>query len=878
MAYNDSHTIAKSAADTAPLKLYRRRQELIDALAAGQAAHFLENHSGVLDDYFRETYAASRVGPTLSLRKNPYALVALGGYGRQEQCLHSDIDLLFLFHKRVPPAATQLVEEVLFPLWNLGFEVGHATRSVKECLQAARDDFENLTAMLDARFLCGMSPLYSEMDTLLRKRLINKKGNRVVSWLVESNRERHRRFGDSAHMLQPNLKEGQGGLRDYHTLLWIARAKYGVQGRHDLKFAGFFSHDEIAQLEEALAFVWKVRNHLHLLAGRKCDRLYFEYQVKLASILGFNGDDGQQGVERFLGRLQRDMEAIKYQCQLFLYEQGLQKVRGSSAKISRVPKSSAIRVQEGKLNFVRPEAVLQNPELLMRIFEYSARFKLPLNAEAKRIVKDFGHLVDDDLRRLPAALKSFEKVLLSSTPTFNVLSEMLNTGFLVRYLPEFQHVTNRILYNAYHIYPVDRHSLRTVRTLKSFGSEEDISGCKLCERLYREVRSKRMLLWAALLHDIGKGKQSDSHSERGADIARGLLGRVGASSQVIESVAFLVRHHLLLVKIATRRDVNDEETAIHCARIIKTAERLKMLYLLTVADSVATGPKAWNEWTGTLLQDLFLKVANIINKGEFASIHAVQRVERKKKQLLDGSDPSRRDALEKLVTALSPRYLLYEEAEDIERHLSLYAKLKDRPFAWQIEATRSTERRTVTLCAPDQPGLFSKIAGVFTLHHVDILGAQIYTWRNRVALDIFEVSPPPDRIFEKEKWDQAARDLENALSGKLDLHARLAKRTATQSAGAPPGAQRGQQVRIDNESSSFWTIIEVIADDYTGLLFQVTNAFYLCGVDIRVAKISTKLDQVLDVFYVSDLEGQKIGDPGQLAQIKKAVGVTLARE
>jgi len=279
-----------------------------------------------------------------------------------------------------------------------------------------------------------------------------------------------------------------------------------------------------------------------------------------------------------------------------------------------------------------------------------------------------------------------------------------------------------------------------------------------------------------------------------------------------------------------------------------------------------------------LLQDLFLKVANIINKGEFASTHAVQRVEKKKRQLLANSDPERRNQAEQMLTALSPRYLLYVPAQEIDRHLALYSKLVDQPFAWQIDAPRSNERRTVTLCAPDQPGLFSKIAGVLTLHRINILDAQIYTWRNRTALDIFEVNPPPDRIYEKEKWAQAAKDLEAALDGELDLHARLAKRATSAPPGPLPGAQRNQRVRIDNESSSFWTIVEVFANDYTGLLFQVTNALYLCGVDIRVAKITTKLDQVLDVFYVSDLDGQKIEDPGRLAQIKKAVGAKLARK
>jgi [protein-PII] uridylyltransferase len=449
---------------------------------------------------------------------------------------------------------------------------------------------------------------------------------------------------------------------------------------------------------------------------------------------------------------------------------------------------------------------------------------------------------------------------------------MLSTGILVRFIPEITGIVHRIQYDEYHLYPVDKHSLKTVQEIKTFGTDRDVTGDSLCGNLYKEIQNKKLLLWAALLHDIGKGEHSESHSKSGAAIVRSVLTRKGYKAQDVETISFLVEEHLLLIKTATRRDINNEETAILCARRIKTSERLKMLYLLTVADSISTGPKAWNEWVSALLKDLFLKTLNIIEKGDLVTSEAVEAVENKREEILRlASTPQSTKELAGLFDVMSPRYLLSTSAGHIKEHIELYQSIGEADFVWNITETSDSNTRRITICAKDRPGLFSKIAGIFTLNNLDILDAQVFTWRNNIALDIFEVKPPPDQIFEKETWNRAQKQLQCALAGELDLAEALSeKMSVCRSARHRPG-ERPNRIIVDNESSSFFTIIEVFTYDFTGLLYSMTDAIFRCRLDIWVAKIATKVDQVVDVFYVRDFDGQKVDSPAQVEAIKAAV-------
>ncbi|MFH2044104.1 MAG: [protein-PII] uridylyltransferase [Pseudomonadota bacterium] len=865
----------ENAAET----LRREREKLYSESLKEYSPVFLEKHSRLMDNYFFESFEKSKIGPVMAIGGNPFAIIALGGYGREEQCLFSDVDLLFLFENKIPEHTEKLIKEVVYPLWDIGLEVGYATRSLKECISLGGSDYQVLTSMLDARFVCGMSFLYSRLMEQLHNKILNKDSRRIIKWLVESNSLRHQRFGDSAYMLEPNIKEGQGGLRDYHTILWIARIISDIKKPRDLEYYGYLSHNEFNNLSECLSFVWHVRNRLHRLAERKCDQLYFEYQTKLANALKFKLENGHKPVERFLGELHGKMEFIKQQLMMFLYEFGYDKKLLRKRKLLKQTKIDGLEVtQRGSLNFTSSAKIPTDPELLIKIFEESTNLKIPLSAESKRLVKEFGYLIDDTFRSSDSVIRSFEKILVSAPASFNVLAEMLNTGFLEHFIPEIKGIVNRIQFNEYHIYPVDRHSLRTVRTIKHFGTKDDITGDWLCGNVYQELKNKKLLLWAALLHDIGKGESGGGHSKRGAKIVHAILSRMKIKQNKIDTVVFLTKEHLTLIKTATRRDINDEETAVFCAGLIKDTELLKMLYLLTVADSIATGHKAWNNWTFSLLREFFLKVLNIMEKGELASSEAFGRIESKKQRLLNSIRSAKTEHdVENHINALSPRYLLSTPDHDLLEHYRLYSTLGTSEFVWKIESHLESDTRIVTICAKDRPGLFSKIAGVYTLNGLDILDAKINTWKNGIALDIFTLKPPADQIFEENKWAKAKVTLESALSGKLELTSAIKEKLSEISYPKPHLTGKMHKINIDNNSSSFFTIIEVFSYDFPGLLYKITNALFSCRLDIKLAKIATKIDQVVDVFYVIDFDGQKVDSEDQVSSIKAAISEVITK-
>lgn len=856
----------------APISVLQARKEvLIERFLKGDERDFPKRHAEALDDYFRESYAGSFVGPHMRTDKNPYAFIALGGYGRKEQCIHSDVDVLLLFRKKIPDETKALVQEIMYPLWDISLDVGYATRTIKDTLTLASRNFEVLTSLLDARFICGISSLYSELMERLRSKVVSRQRRPLVDWLLKGNRQRHARFGDSTCLLEPNLKEGQGGLRDYHTMLWIARTLYAVNEPRDLEFLGHLSHDDFLSLSEALSFIEGVRNRLHYLTGRKCDQLYFQHQVKLAEALGFKPKNGQRPVESFLGALHGRMESLKQQHLMFLSKVERAKRKAGRRKAERRTVSAGIEVFREALEFESSEVILEKPYLLIKIFEQSAIFGLPLSVEANRLVREFLYLVDATFQGSQKVVKLFQRILTTPSRPFNALNEMLNAGILVALIPEMKGIVDRIQYDEYHVYPVDKHSLHTVQILKAFRDTEPGSPDAFFGNLFAEIRNPDVLLLAGLLHDVGKAVDEHDHANQGAKIAAGVLERMGFDDEGIRIVTFLVREHLFLIHTATRRDINDEKTVVQCARIFRNVDHLKMLYLLTVADSMATGTSAWSDWKDILLKELFFKVLHILEKGELATPTASDVVKKKKEEVLQRDPTLSGEAFENLFDQMSPRYLLYTESQDILRHVKLYRSLGDKPLALETGANPGTNFRTVTVCARDFPGLFSKIAGVFTLNNLDILSAQIYTWRNHVALDVFEVKAPLDRIFEDEVWDRVRIDLNAALREELALEFALGEKLRAYQSVQRQISRVPDRIVVDNEASDFFTIVEVYTHDFPGLLYRITDALYRCKLDIWVAKIGTKGDQVVDVFYVRDFDGQKVTDQKEVAAIRKTI-------
>ena len=851
-----------------------KRLEIIDQFRQGKVFDFELKYARIIDAYFQNMYSNSKLGKELSLKKHQFVLLALGGYGRFEQCVHSDIDLLLLFKKQVPDEAKQLIKEIIYPLWDLGLDISPGTRTIRETIALASDDIEVLTAHMDARQICGSTTLYANFRKQLQEKIINKKKSKMLISLIEISKYRHERFGDSSSLLEPNIKEGQGGLRDYHSMLWMARLLKGLNEPKDLEYLGCISQNEYSRLRHSLAFLWKTRNHLHILSARKNDQLHFELQTQLSSRLKYKENKELKPVELFLSELQGHMETIKKLHLIMIRELKPAKRRFNfKRKILITPLDDDICVERELLFFKSPESIIQRPELMMKIFVESARLKLPLSAEAHRLVEDFCSLIDDDFIKKPSVIKDFERILITHTPLFNVLHEMLSTGLLGKLIPEFNGIANRIQYDQYHVYPVDKHVLKTVQRLKSFGANDSSHECELCSKLYRELkRKKRDLLWATLLHDIGKNDSQGDHSEKGQIIAQNILKRFGYGPRKSNQIALIIKDHLFLITMATRRDVDDEQTAIACARRIHSVEQLNMLYLLTVADSMSTGPNAWSDWIDQLLKKLYYRTLSTIENGELATEEAIREIEKKKNSLLTKAEKNaeQQELIQTCFKFMSERYLLYSSMDEMELHIKLYESLRNQSVVMHVEKEKETNTRLLTICAKDRPGLFSIITGILSIFNISICDARVHTWRNRIALDLFKVIAPKDQLYEDQMWIKIENKIQESLSSDLQIHQTLAEQ-ASQVSWDKHLKHESAKIRIDNQLSAFYTIIEVFAQDRPGLLFGITDTLYRSGYNIYFAKIATESDQVVDIFYIKDLNGHKIQSNDQVQSLKQKI-------
>jgi [protein-PII] uridylyltransferase len=853
-------------------ELKKSRADLLSLFSNGKGLEtFQDQYTEIMDQYFRRSLQESRAGQKLFMNKDPFALIALGGYGRKDLCLFSDIDVMVLFGSKVPSMAKSLVGDIFYPLWDAGLELGYGTRSVKDCLGLAKGNFEALTSMMDARFICGDSPLYLSFLADLRKKAVQKRAVPFKRWLIEKHELRMAVFGDASYLLEPNLKEGIGGLRDFHHILWLAKAFLDLKVPRDLEYLGELSHAEYEDLVKNMEFIRLVRNRLHRLSGRKNDRLTYDYQEKIAESLGYQEQNDVPGVEHFLGRLHRTMASLKSIHRSFVLTH-LSPRNQLMGKPHSEDLPESLHLTQGEICFDSATTIVSKPVVLMEIFDTGCRLGVPLSLEAKRLVREFLHLVDDRFRSSPKAIQGFLRII-NHQRAFEALDAMLEVGFLDAFIPEFGQIRDRVQFDSYHIFPVGTHSLHTLRNLKDLSKEKHI----LLLDIFNEIPDPEQLFLAALFHDIGKtGK---SHARKGALITRDILKRFGYDDARAGEILFLVAHHLLLTETATRRDLNDEKVVVQAARIIENPERLKMLFLLTWADGKATGPRAWNEWIENLVEELFFKLLHTFGEGELVTPDATHRVRQtvlRVRRETEGDVPG--EELEELIEVMTPRYLLETKPSDVVRHIMTFRSLRDgfknHPSAvFHLDARDEAPGGVweVTFMAKDRPGIFSDIAGVMALNNINILSAQVYTWRDGTAVDVFKVSSPLDPLRSAEIWNKAREEMGEVLRGELALSSCLDEKALPSFFPVPKSLVRPPEVIVDNDSSDFFTLVEVFAGDRLGLLYRITHTLFCLGLDIRIAKIATKADQIADVFYVRDLDGQKIVDKDRAERIRKAL-------
>ncbi|MDY6851327.1 MAG: [protein-PII] uridylyltransferase [Thermodesulfobacteriota bacterium] len=857
---------------TASRDLFARHGEGFCGLEFAQAYTSLMD--SLLIDLFQKAMAESSA-------PGKAALVALGGYGRGDLAPYSDVDLLVLTGS--PSRGSDwnpLVEAVLYPLWDLKLDVGHSVRTAGECLNMAGSEFTILVSLLDARFLAGDEELFAGMEGMIARWLGAKSSKKIFfDKLRASVGVRYKKYGESLYLLEPNVKEGQGGLRDLHTIFWGGEGLFNIKKLDKLAAQGFLPVDRLDDLRAAHAFMARVRSHLHMLGGEKADTLTFDLQERLPEIFHFE-DDGVSGVERFMQEYYTRVYQTKSALSFFLSRME-ESIR--PAKLWRMTQRSrtverGVRIRRGLVELAGSAEVRQRPIIMMKAFEAASNEGLQIGQNSLEIIRANLDLIDDEYRRDPEAAKSFLRALAAVPPSTVTapknLEAMHGVNFLAAFIPELARVRARVQHDAYHVYTVDVHLVLTLWELKKIAAGVMDERAKSDDRsVMDQVRDREVLALAALVHDIGKGQGRD-HARRGAEIVPEIGARLGLGPERIETLAFLVAEHLFLIETATRRDLSEEKLIVNCARRVGDVERLHMLYLLTVADSRATGPGAWNQWKAGLLRELYSKTLTILTRSDLGEKGAAKRSERLRAEvkslLKDSLSPEEVDAH---FDNMSAHYLSMTGARRIARHIQLERRLKDEPVIWEMEA-RDDDHCEVIIMTRDRPGLLSRLAGVFTLHNINIMGSQAFTRRNQVAMDVFQVKHPPDRLFAEEAWAKVKRDTLRALTGHLALDFRLASKSPLLEI-KPTGPRRPSRVVIDNDTSDFFTIVEVFTHDRLGLLYKLTKALFDLQLSIYVAKISTKVDQVVDVFYVRDFFDQKLLDKEQIKEIKDAIVFTI---
>ena len=830
----------------------RTRRDALEHLwrRGASGGDLLRQHSTLIDEYVCNSFRACPEA------REGMALTALGGYGRRELFPFSDLDLLLLHRPEATEREVRAVTEAVFyPLWDAGFEVGHGVRTIGACLADAGEDFFFRVALLDIRYIAGDLGLYGQLIREYQQQFVEGQRGDFLQKMMHFRTERHNRFGRHSYQLEPHIKESPGGFRDIQAMLWTARAVFGLSGLDAIEEAGLLSHAERQRFTEAQDFLIRVRNRLHYVSGRKNDQLYFEHQEELAKALRYRGDAGLLGVEQFMRQVYGHMHTVTTTTDLF-FEHVAESLHLQPARENEQTLEPGITVRGGRLHLTDLELLKKRPSLLMRLFAQSARTGLPLHYRTRKQISEHLPLVDDRLRHSKRMAKAFLEVLQGTREPLEVLTALLETGLLGAYLPEFEAIRALAQHDIYHVYTVDHHLLHTVAELHRLREHEP---------LFLEIASPHVLSLAALLHDIGKGRQED-HAVRGGELASAVARRLSLPEAEADCLAFLVANHLFLTVTALRRDLEDDDFIRQCARKIGDADRLRMLYLLAVADAKATGPTAWNDWKASLLHELYLRIAHLLDRRDFGRPDTAQGVRWMREQvegLLAGPE-------QPLLDMLPEEYLLSFTPETIAGHIRLSGELARRGIVVMPEDHGLSW--SVLIMAPDSTGLLAKICGTLALHNLEVVAAQIFTWENRTAVDLLNVRSAIGLTFAEQDWSALGRDLDLALTNRLGLAHRLAgKQQQAKFTGQAAGRHRKPRVQIDNQSSARYSIIEVYAVDQPGLLYNITRTLADFGIGIYRARIGSERDQIVDVFYVLGHDEAKITDPKLQEEITRAL-------
>ena len=854
------------------------RQAIAEAHARGATGvEVVTALTGLADAILLDLYCAHLETAGMS-EPAGVALVALGGYGRRELAPYSDIDLMFLYTPHQERKAEALSKAILHTLWDLGFQVGHSLRTIADCLEMGRTDLTVRTALMEARWLAGDRNLFDRFAQDYRAGVSGKGVGEFIANKLEERRQEYSRYGSTNLLLEPNIKKGRGGLRDLHFLKWTALARHGTSSFDELTAGGLLSAGDATVLVEAQEFLWRVRNDLHFYASRAQDSLTFDEQIRIARLRGFKDLPHLLAVEQFMQQYYRHSTKI---CDLSARFASQSRQRTVWERFAAwLPARSLERYFALTRDTItvpadlRPEALADGGRIL-RLFHLAQMHGLAVADDLVQELPERIAALPDVAFRSDVARRCFLAILSGPGSVAETLAAMHRVCLLERLIPAFGTVRGLMQFNAYHKYTVDQHSLLAVGQAEALGAGPGLVG-----RVYREITRKDLLHLAVLLHDVGKGQEED-HSLIGERIALNVADLLGLDEHETQVLVFLVRQHLVMSNTAFRRDSSDEKVVLRFARQVGTPEALKMLLVLTAADISAVGPGVMTPWKDTLLGDLFVKTHKELAGGAEpgtayeGGAHA-REIRQAALARLGQRYPSA--WLTRQLEAWPDHYIAAMPVERLLTHLEWLAKLAEAPVLVDVRYDQTLGTSDYTVYTKDSltPGIFSKIAGVMAAKGVQILDAQIVTLADGIVVDVFRVMDPdcPEDIR-----DRRFKEISGAIVGVLE--ARYPVEELLQEATRFGQARQGVPLReptvvqVDNETSDRYTIIDVFADDRQGLLYVIARTMFNLGLSVHAARISTKLDQVVDVFYVTDRTGGKIADPGRCKLISEEIAARI---
>ncbi len=815
------------------------------------------------------------------------SVVAVGGYGRGAMAPYSDIDLLFLRRAKADAGAEAAIQVMLYALWDLGFKVGHASRTVDECLRFAREDSTIRTALLEARWVAGDVALAETLKRRYRREVADGTGAEFVAAKLAERDARYAKAGASRYMVEPNIKEGKGGLRDLNTLFWIAQYLHPVDQPMELVRLKEFTVREVKAFVRAFDFLWATRCYMHFITRRPEERLTFDLQPEVARRMGYGDVDDTASAERFMRRyflIAREVGSLtrifcaKLEAEHAKQPQGLARLLPRRAP-KRRELEDAFFEEAGRLNVRGEEAFAADPVRLIRIFQVADASNLDLHPDAFAAVTRSLNLIGAKLRRDPAAARAFLDVLAFGQETFRTLTLMNEAGVLGRYVPEFGRIVGQMQFNMYHAYTTDEHTLRGVDVIAEIAAGRLAADHPLAVSVLPLVADREALFLAMLLHDTGKGGAPGGQTLAGARNARIACERLGLSPERIDTVAWLVEHHLLMSETAQKRDLGDPRTISAFARTVAEPERLRALAILTAADIRAVGPGVWNGWKGQLLRQLYMATEAVFRGGRpsdlgFESVDDVQQVlAASARKRLVAAHPHAAEAVRRWVDSMEDAYFVAFPAKAQGAHFALAERAEQDAAAASARLMADWNAVEITVAARDRRGLFADLAGAMAGLGANIVGARVYTSASGGALDVFNVQDSlggPYGEGDARSLDRLLASLEQA--GRGDGAKPSPEPAPLGRAAAFAVAPR---VAVDNDASDMATVVEVSGRDRPGLLQALARTFASAGLSVQSAHIESFGERAVDAFYLITADGLKLSEPYAISALKATLTAVL---